>query len=64
VLVGSDKLAATGQLQAATRAAQYQDQQSCVAAAASGKTESALASELLEVIARDNLFDAVLDVAT
>ena len=41
----------------------------CVAAAqgtaaASGKTESALASELLEVIARDNLFDAVLDVAT
>jgi hypothetical protein len=33
-------------------------------AAASGKTESALASELLEVIARDNLFDAVLDVAT
>jgi hypothetical protein len=33
-------------------------------AAASGKTESAIASELLEIIARDNLFDAVLDEAS
>jgi len=32
-------------------------------AAASGKTESAIARELLEIIARDNLFDAVLDEA-
>jgi len=32
-------------------------------AAASGKTESAMARELLEIIARDNLFDAVLDKA-
>ena len=32
-------------------------------AVASGKTESAIAGELLEIIARDNLFDAVLDDA-
>ena len=32
-------------------------------AVASGKTESAIARELLEIIARDNLFDAVLDDA-
>lgn len=32
-------------------------------AAASGMTESAIARELLEIIARDNLFDAVLDKA-
>jgi len=31
-------------------------------AAASGKTEAALARELIEAIARDNLYDAVLDV--
>ena len=31
-------------------------------AAASGKTEAALARELIETIARDNLYDAVLDV--
>jgi len=31
-------------------------------AAASGKTEVALARELIETIARDNLYDAVLDV--
>lgn len=30
-------------------------------AAASGKTEAALARELLETIARDDLYDAVLD---
>jgi transposase-like protein len=30
-------------------------------AAASGKTEAALARELIETIARDNLYDAVLD---
>ena len=30
-------------------------------AAASGKTEAALARELLQTIARDNLYDAVLD---
>jgi len=32
-------------------------------AAATGKTETALARELIEVIARDNLYDAVLDDA-
>jgi hypothetical protein len=31
-------------------------------AAASGKSEAALARELIETIARDNLYDAVLDV--
>jgi hypothetical protein len=31
-------------------------------AAASGKTEVALAQELIETIARDNLYDAVLDL--
>ena len=31
-------------------------------AAASGKTEAVLARELIETIARDNLYDAVLDV--
>ena len=31
-------------------------------AAASGKTEAALARELIETIARDGLYDAVLDV--
>jgi hypothetical protein len=31
-------------------------------AAASGKTEATIARELLEMIARDNLYDAVLDV--
>ena len=31
-------------------------------AAARGKTEAALARELIETIARDNLYDAVLDV--
>ena len=31
-------------------------------AAVSGKTETALAQELIEAIARDNLYDAVLDV--
>jgi hypothetical protein len=31
-------------------------------AAATGKTDTALAQELLETIARDNLYDAVLDV--
>ena len=31
-------------------------------AAASGKTEAALARELIETIARDNLYDAVLDI--
>jgi hypothetical protein len=30
-------------------------------AAASGKTEAVLAQELIETIARDNLYDAVLD---
>jgi hypothetical protein len=30
-------------------------------AAASGKTEAALAQELIETIARDDLYDAVLD---
>ncbi len=31
-------------------------------AVASGKTEAAIARELIETIARDNLYDAVLDV--
>jgi hypothetical protein len=31
-------------------------------AAASGKTEATVARELLEMIARDNLYDAVLDI--